>query len=146
MKELRVKKNFKPGVCQTWGCKNNPQGRKFCSTCRKTQSRLKDPVKYAYNNVKHRAKQRGKEFTLTIEQFTEFCHKSQYIAGKGRKIGGLNIDRIDNNKGYTIDNIQVMEKTENIKKYYLDYDWQNKVAVVWSPDKLTAEEKEKLPF
>lgn len=134
MKALRINKRVVPGKCTTRGCKNKCKGKvKHCTTCRSRIARLKDPVRYAYNNLKNRAGQRGIEFSLTIEQFREFCIKSQYIAGKGRTMESYTIDRIDNNHGYHIWNIQVMTKGDNIKKYYLKYDWENKVAVVYSP-------------
>lgn len=79
------------------------------------------PDKYAYKNLKTNAKRRGKEFSLTFEEFIEFAIKHNYIAGKGITKTGLHIDRIDNRKGYTIDNIQVLTNSENIRKY-MTYD------------------------
>jgi hypothetical protein len=113
--------------CETPGCKHDPQGRKFCGTCRTRKSREADPVRYAYGNLKHRAKERNKEFTLTLEEFREFCVRTEYMKGKGKTIGSYNVDRIDETKGYTADNIQCLDKQKNIKKY-LDYNWQEKTA------------------
>lgn len=112
-----AKKRRTMGQCSSYGCQNEASGT-FCGSCRSRLSRLADPERYAYQNLKHRAKERGKEFTLTLEEFKEFCVKSEYMKGKGKTIGSYNIDRIDNTKGYTRDNIKCLDKQMNIKKYY----------------------------
>ena len=63
-------------------------------------------AKYRYNNNKKKAKERGLEFTLTFEQYENLisqpCHYSgESILGNS----GVGLDRIDNSKGYTIDNV-----------------------------------------
>ena len=63
------------------------------------------------------AKRRGKEFTITLEEFTQFCKETNYIAGAGRSSASYHIDRIDETKGYSIDNIQTLTNAENSKKY-----------------------------
>lgn len=130
-------KTCKPGTCCTRGCTNKTNGRKLCSTCRSKVSRLKDTIRYAFNNLRASAAKREIYFDLTLEQFTEFCHKTEYIAGKGKTLGSFNVDRIIEGKtpGYTASNIQCLDKLKNIQKYHLHYDWQNKTATVWkSPD------------
>jgi len=74
-------------------------------------------MKYAYYNLRSNAKHRGKEFDLTFEQFKKFAIETDYFVGKGKKKDSYSIDRIDNNKGYTLDNIQIMTLSENSKKY-----------------------------
>jgi hypothetical protein len=74
------------------------------------------PFKYAYTTLKCNAKRRGKEFTLTLYEFICFCHETNYIGYKGKKGTCLSIDRIDQNKGYTFDNIQPLSLSENTKK------------------------------
>ena len=122
MKELVVNKIVKKGRCTTKGCNNKPTG-KFCGTCRSRISRLKDPIRYSFNNVKNRAKQRDIFFDLTLDQFRQFCYETEYIKGKGKTVGSFDIDRIIEGKfpGYTITNIQKLEKVQNIKKYYNHY-------------------------
>ncbi len=119
MTPLVINKHKVKGVCSSRYCMNKTT-RTLCGSCASKKSRLADPVRYSYNNLKHRAKERNKEFTLTLDEFRKFCHETLYIQGKGKTVGSYNIDRIDNDKGYTIDNIQVMEKVKNIKKYYLE--------------------------
>lgn len=118
--------------CSTAFCKNRTPYT-HCGTCRSRKSRRKDPVKYAFQNIKNRAKQRGKSFSLTLEEFRKFCVKTKYIAGKGRSAESYTIDRIDNDKGYSIDNIQVLTKRDNVIKMHLSYDWQTKTATVLKP-------------
>lgn len=91
-------------------------------------SRKRDPVRYAYQNLKDNTKHRGIHFDLTIEQFREFCIEYDYIAGKGRSATSYTIDRIDVTQGYTVDNIQRLTKSENSRKRWLEYDWRTKQA------------------
>lgn len=58
-----------------------------------------------------------KEFKLTFEEFKKFAIETNYIQGKGKNKTSYHIDRIDETKGYTIDNIQVLTNSENVKKY-----------------------------
>lgn len=73
-------------------------------------------MRAAYCNLRTNAKRRGKEFDLTFEQFSQFCIESDYIRGKGKKSTSYSIDRINNDGGYTIDNIAVMELGHNSRK------------------------------
>lgn len=86
----------------------------------------------AYKNLRDNAKRRGKVFTLTFDQFSEFCYRTNYMAGRGRTKESYSIDRIDNNKGYTADNIRVLTVSENARKHtkVLNYDWQTQTATV----------------
>lgn len=124
---------MKKGKCQTKYCRNKTKYVGYCSTCRSKKCRDKDPVRYAFNNIRNRAKQRGLAFTITLEQFRQFCIKTRFIAGKGRSSESYTIDRIYNGVGYHIDNIQVLRKCDNVRKYYLSYDWEHKIATVMKP-------------
>ena len=79
--------------------------------------RAKNPVKYAYDTLKHNAKRRGKYFDLSFEDFQKFCYEFDYIQGKGKTKKSYSIDRIDNDKGYTIDNIRILTLEENSRKH-----------------------------
>jgi len=87
------------------------------------------PIEYAYQTSKHNAKRRGKAFELTLEQFKKFCVKYKYLQKKGIYKDSYSIDRIDETRGYTEDNIQIMKVGEN-KKKHLEYDWRTKSARV----------------
>ena len=47
------KKNIIKGICATKFCSRKPDGNRIlCNTCRSKKNRSKDPVRYAYNNLK----------------------------------------------------------------------------------------------
>lgn len=114
---MNLRKHRKKGYCQAKGCFREVTGRKLCNTCRSRSAKLADPVKYAYKNLKFNARRRGILFTITLDQFREFCHRVQYIGFKGRKSESYTIDRIHNDLGYHIDNIQILTLSDNVKKY-----------------------------
>ena len=102
-------------------------------TKRTRRFKQRRPVTYAYQTLKDNSKRRGIEFTLTLQEFNDFCYESEYLQGKGRSKSGYSIDRMDNNKGYTRDNIKVMLFADNCRKgakKQLYYDWQSKYATV----------------
>ena len=111
--------------CQTPYCRNTAiKDRKLCGSCRKRIYRKKYPIKATYQDLRNNAKRRGKEFTLTFEEFKTFCVKTEYIINKGRTKEGFTIDRIDQNEGYHIWNIQVLSNTKNVKKF-IEYKYNN---------------------
>lgn len=102
--------------CETRFCRNRKAlNRKICSTCIKRKWRANNPKKASYENLRTNAKRRGKEFSLTFAQFEEFCVKYNYVSG-GKTRDCYTIDRIENDKGYTIGNIQKMKRGDNSKK------------------------------
>lgn len=128
MREIKIKNKIIKGQCSNEGC-NHPTKGKLCSTCRSRKSRLNDPVRYSFNNIKNRAKQRNKPFTITIEFFREWCYKYKYIQNKGTTSEAYTVDRKIEEEGYTNENIQPMKKGANVKKY-LNYDYARKKALV----------------
>jgi hypothetical protein len=76
-----------------------------------------DPIYARFNQFKCNAKRRGKDFNITIDQFREFCAKTGYLT-KGKRGMNATIDRIDNSKGYHIENIQLLTLKQNVSKYY----------------------------
>ncbi len=82
------------------------------------EKRKNDPERYAIHKAKEnalhssplgrlqhyrsRAKKTNLEFLLTEEQFLSFWEKPCHYCGE--KINGIGIDRIDNSKGYSIEN------------------------------------------
>ena len=130
-------------TCATPYCRNTTQGRKHCSSCRYKKWREANPVKYAYLNLKHNAKKRGVLFTITFEDFKEWCTKVKYIGFAGRSADSLTIDRRYNDIGYHIDNIQVMTRRENIVKYFY-YDYRSRSVSFETKQPVEADED--LPF
>lgn len=115
-----------PSPCHTKRCRNETT-RTYCSTCRSRMARDRDPVRYAFTTLRNNAKRRRIPFTITLDQFRTFCKKVDYIGRKGRAADSYTIDRRHNDVGYHIDNIAVITKTENVKKYF-SYDWRSKQA------------------
>ena len=103
--------------CKHCGSDKTVKGRRVCGKCLYKARKEANPYRLSYTRLRGHAKARGKEFNLTFEQFTEFCIASNYLNCKGIKKESYHIDRIDENKGYTIDNIQLLTNIENVRKY-----------------------------
>jgi hypothetical protein len=97
----------------------------YCLKCMKVKSleqRKKNPLRTMISNTKSSAKKRNIYFNLTEEDLVipEYCKyleiKLTINAGEGLIDSAATIDRIDNNKGYTKDNIQIISHKANIIK------------------------------
>lgn len=112
--ELKSKK----GLCIETYCNNKKApSRRICYACKSKRYAKRHPERYAFITLRNNAKRRGKEFSITFDQFKEFCKKTKILLGRGIEKNSLHIDRIDESKGYTIDNIQPLTNGENVKKY-----------------------------
>lgn len=117
MKTSLSKKN-KGVFCCACRCKNKPV-EKLGGLCPKHywQKRRKiDPVYCRYNQFKGNAKKRGKDFTITLEEFRKFCQRTGYLIVKGRRGQNATIDRRCNAHGYHIWNIQILTLSQNASK------------------------------
>lgn len=133
------------------GCIHNKS--RQCATCSSQKYRSKDPMRYAYNNLKHNVyRRKGRAwFYLTFEEFKEFAIETHYIGRKGITKVGYHIDRIDDEMGYFIGNIQPLTNVLNLAKRYkkLHYDWdeeQGKMVAYVSTMKIEDVPDEDLPF
>lgn len=106
--------------CATKYCRNrrakNPGKKHMLQHCWKCRSRMlkeKHPVTYVLNMLRHSAKKRNLPFTLTHEQFAEFCRVTRYLELRGREDAQLTIDRKDWNEGYHIWNLQTVAHSIN---------------------------------
>lgn len=105
--------------CTTETCQNKAViHKRFCEKCTKRKYREKYPLKYWYTTLRSNAKRRRKDFTLTIEQFSEFCIKTGYDEKKGKTADSLSIDRIKDWEGYTVDNIRAITLSKNTQRRY----------------------------
>lgn len=86
---------------------------KMCSMHKMRKWRFENPIKDAFLNLKHHAKQRKKVFTLTFEEFSFFVSQNTYLDDKGITKHCLHIDREDETKGYEIGNIRTLTCSEN---------------------------------
>lgn len=100
----------------------NPTHRKNkCAKHHTRQWKEKNPLRYSYNKLKYRAKERGHSFSLTFEEYKEFAVKSGYGNGKGKIASSLSINRIREHEGYHKDNIEVRTLSENSRMRYVSY-------------------------
>ena len=70
--------------------------------------------KYQYKKYKEMAKRRNKEFNLSFEEFEKYWQGNCYYCGD--KIETVGLDRVDNEKGYEISNIERCCRRCNIMK------------------------------
>lgn len=106
-----------PLLCVTKWCRNERgTGRRICYKCIKRIFAKRHPIRNAYFNLRTNAKRRGKKFPLTLEQFRKFAIETAYIEKRGITARKFHVDRIDNTKGYSIDNIQSITNRANRKK------------------------------
>lgn len=127
-----------PRRCHTKYCRNEVTNTRHCSTCRSRKARKADPVRYAYNNLKTHAKARGILFTITLDDFRAFCHRVKYIGFSGRNPDSYTIDRIHNDVGYHIDNIQILKNADNVKKYF-SYDYRSRQVFIMQAEAVADE-------
>lgn len=84
-----------------------------CWKCRSRMLKVKQPVTYVLNMLRHSAKKRKLPFTITKAELAKFCADTRYLELRGNKEHSLTIDRIDMNEGYHITNIRAMTHAEN---------------------------------
>ena len=105
------------GLCCAYGCpKKKAERQRFCHKHKGRSNKATNLLSYTFIMLRGNAKQRNKVFTLTIEQFQEFCNKTNYLELKGRSRFGASIDRINPGKGYEAGNLQLLTVSDNAKK------------------------------
>ena len=103
-----------PNKCITRFCRNNRyKTRKICPKCQSRLYKERNPLRYHFNITKQAAKQRKKDWSLTFDEYSAFCHKTNYIKLKGKTPTSLTIDRIDPREGYHAWNVRAMTHAEN---------------------------------
>ena len=120
-KDLTTRQRWKirKGLCIERFCRNeSAEKRRICYRCKARKYKARHPIKHLFNIKKQRAKERGHKWDLTCQEFEEFVLRTGYMDRRGRGRNGMSIDRIDPDKGYTIDNIQTLTVSENSKKYH----------------------------
>lgn len=88
----------------------------MCSKCRTRVYKEKYPLKRAFYTLKGRAKERGKVFTLTYEEFEKIARESGWSEGRGKEADSLSLDRIDDSKGYEVGNLRAITLSANTAK------------------------------
>lgn len=113
--------------CQTPYCRKSayvePRGhvRLYCVGCSSKKWKAAHPYSYHFNALRNNAKRRGKEFTLTLDEYTEFAIANGLFDPNGKKFYNKTIDRRRNNEGYHAGNLQMLTRVENSRKRYVDY-------------------------
>ena len=87
------------------------------------RSKEKNPAKALLRQARYNAKSKGLPFDLELKDI-EIPVKCPYLGcdltttyGQGRQWTNVSIDRIDNTKGYTKDNIQIISWRANQMKH-----------------------------
>ena len=110
------KKGF---TCEVKYCRKtkakNGDGRyqSICSRHKSRQLKERHPETYVLNQIRGRARKKGIPFSLTIEEFRQFCKETGCLKNRGKEPHCDTIDRINHDDGYHIWNIQVKEFMEN---------------------------------
>ena len=105
--------------CTTLDCKNEAvSGRTICNTCKSKAFRSKDQVRYFLANLKRSAIKRHIPFDLELEEFRAWTVKVKFRFGIKKHGDRDSVDRIRNNEGYNITNIQKLTVSQNSKKYH----------------------------
>ena len=113
----------KAGKCVVAFCTNSSGNKgkfRFCYKHFRENQKYENPLRYWFDVLRQNARYRKKEFNLTIDEFRIFCEKTDYLQLKGRGGGNITIDRKDNRKGYSFDNIQVLTLSQNSRKRWID--------------------------
>ena len=109
-------------VCKHKGCDSAPAfGRNECYKCRSRGIMARKPIDMCFYFLKKSAKKRGLEFSIELKWFKDWVLKSDYMERRGRSAESLGIDRIKNELGYTMTNIQILTKSENSAKYWAEF-------------------------
>lgn len=74
------------------------------------------PTRRDFTNARSNAKRRNIPWTLTYEQWASVWAASGHCENRGRARGQYQMDRIDNRKGYVIDNVQIVDGATNRTK------------------------------
>jgi len=118
MFEVSISKKKEGRFCCAYACRNKPVKKKggLCHKHYARKVRELDPVQSRYNQFKGNARKRNKEFTITIEEFRNFCKRTGYIITKGNRGQNATIDRRCNAQGYHLWNIQLLTNRQNALK------------------------------
>jgi hypothetical protein len=89
----------------------------MCSRHRRLACKEKNPLRYFFKKLRDRAKERGKEFTLTFEEYCKFACETGYdqLVNRGKTAASLSIHRKIETEGYHAWNIQAVSLSMNAR-------------------------------
>ncbi|CAB4162672.1 hypothetical protein UFOVP783_91 [uncultured Caudovirales phage] len=111
-----------PGLCIAHECGNvvYQKGRvisRYCTRHRAIRQRANDPVAAYYADLRHHAKERGVGCSLTLAEWRVWQAQVGFFDNAAEeRAARMSVDRIDPNKGYSLDNIQPLTVAENARK------------------------------
>jgi predicted nucleic acid-binding Zn-ribbon protein len=118
----------------------------LCKTCNSARVKSQTPEWKMHQRAKQRAKDSGREFNLKVEDIVipDVCPilgiPLNMNSGKsGAYRNSPSLDRIDNSRGYTKDNIQVVSQLANAMKCHATNEELHKFAA-WILSKVPATE------
>jgi|GEM_PF-3428748 len=113
-----VARKQKLGLCVRYGCLAKRGAKKqYCCKHHHQALKRRDPISYIYSQRKQRAKARGHAWTLTLDNFRDWCHFTGYHEKTGRTAESASIDRKINAHGYHVWNIRCIPYGANAAKY-----------------------------
>jgi len=114
---FRICTSDKKKRCQAHACSSKKApARTLCHRHLRILEKERDPVRYAYRVTRQNAKRRGKDWSITYEEWADFCARTRYLENKGRGPNSATLDRIDAAKGYSLDNIRILSLSDNSRK------------------------------
>lgn len=132
MKKWEKENPEKNKACKLWWVKNNPEKNLNAKKKSRVKAREKHSEVFFINDAKIRAKKAGLEFLITAEDiiFPKICPVLgiPIFRSKGRRSNNSpSIDRFDNTKGYTKENIRIISWQANRMKGEMTLDDIEKV-------------------
>lgn len=119
---FNFRKHPRPGMCPVIRCKCRSRAggkaplHRLCPRHYSWWDRVNRPLARYYVDMKAKAKARGIEFDLTLEEFRTIVTQQNYMDAKGNKKMCLHLDRIDPTQGYTAWNVQILTCSDNVAK------------------------------
>lgn len=108
-----VKQKKAAKICVSYRCRRRASDGFKCHTCRSRLKRIRNPLYYAFENLKSSARKRGIQFLLTRPEFEAFCKEHGYVEKRGKQPDSMSIDRVDTNGPYSKDNIRPLGYFDN---------------------------------
>jgi hypothetical protein len=127
MEMIELSKNHAPHFvkkrkCRVQGCERQlpptyiREQRNICRFHQQQRNKKSRPVGIARDTQRWCAQRRSIPYNLSRRHWYYMNFFTDYWKKKGRSAESLTIDRIDNSKGYSDDNVQVVEMSYNSRK------------------------------
>lgn len=135
------------GRCQVEFCSRKRNGRSgYCATHKRRLDRIRYPEYVFYHRLKKNAIKRGVVFEITLAEFKQWCIEVDLVAAKkSAEKRFWSVDRIKNELGYVVGNLQLMPTTENAQKAW-DEDYEEHPAKKTWFQKKVEPEPEPIPI